>query len=191
MKKNLLLVVILVSVLLSALYFLLRSNSFYPAFLGCNVSIVSNSKIVSVKVVNKKLFKSFAESLLHCKKGYFKVGHPYEGTGPFFVKSVQIIIDDNKYQNVTYDGKNTDGSLGAELNNFDFDFIKGKAIIRISFTSDFVNKSDFRDRIAFDLASRIDSLYKYNDFRERIERNYKNANTSYLSKGIGLEIHVK
>ena len=185
MKKNLLIIAVFVVVVAVGVRFL------YPVFAGCNVSVVSKSKIISVKISNKKLFKTFANSLLHCEKGYFKVGHPYEGTGPFFVKSVRIIVDDSKYQNVVYVGKNADGSLGTELSSFDFEFVRGIAIIHLSFTSEFANKNDFIDRTAFELASRIDTLYKYNNFTDRIERNYKKASASYTSKDIGLGVYAK
>jgi len=183
-KKNLLFVVIFAVVLVVSAYFV------YPAFGGCNVSIVSKSKLISVKVVDKKLFKAFVYSLVPCERGYFMVGDPFEQKGPYVVKDIQIVFDDIKHDSEVF-SKTKNGELSQNpLYTHDIKFKGREALIYMSFNKDFVNDKGFNDLFTFFVLTQLDSMYKFNRVSERIGKNYNSNKGKYSIEGIGLKANI-
>lgn len=135
---------------------------------ACWVEVVSDSKVIKVKVTDRKKFSEFVQKFVPCRDGQFILGEPVNISGPYRVSRLEVEFSDRPGKNRSRDGEKT-------LMTFGYEFFPDKSLarIRLQLEADFVRRADFARILPFIIAARADAVYNYTDTLAWMERKVK------------------
>jgi len=173
----------LVLVILSIIYLFLKANA------PCSVSIISNSKLLRVKIEDRQKFKEFVSKYVTCQEGYFLAGDPVTKEASKVRRVKYIITDEEQIFKVTT-GKSRDNlrdvakllySYGFELNTK-----SREALIYFNPTAEFIGSPQFTNQLIFTLAALSDYLNNYNNPDKLLLRIGKLEDFNFDTEKIGV-----
>ena len=132
----------------------------------CRVSLVSDSKVLVVKIKNQKKLERFVAKYLPCEKGNYTLGDSSTGLEVTGLNLVEIRISDDRQTLGVY---KTEGEEKVQLASFGYQFEplnEKKARINLQFEKGYLEGEDLPEKLTYFIASRLDHLNKFE--RERM-----------------------
>ena len=132
----------------------------------CKVNVVSESRVLEVKVKNQKKLVNFVAKYLPCVGGAYALGDATTGMAVIGIKMAEIHISDDRQTLGVY---KTEGEEKVQLASFGYQFEllnEKKARINLQFEKGYLEGEDLPEKLTYFIASRLDHLNKFE--RERM-----------------------
>ena len=147
----------------------------------CEVELVSESKVIKVEVVDKEKFYKFITDYIPCERGYFTAGYPVNIEGPYKLRKIVWNFTD-----LPQKSRVRPNASEEPMMSFDYEFFPDEKYVNVNaqIEEEYMSWEHFSRHLAYFIASRADSMYKFNDREEWITG--KQDDYKFRAEEIGL-----
>lgn len=160
---------------------------FYKNQKACSASIINNSSIINVSVVDQKKFADFISEYGKCEKGVFTLGDPFEKIPVNVSKIVFEFVDNERNYKVSEEKRGVGRFEGEYLYTYDFSVGGDEVKVYINISDNLVEREEFDKFLPYILASKTDMMVKYDDPLNILDRTIKSIEEfPYTAENIGI-----